>query len=328
MTQPNRSGFALRRAAWLALLPLVGCANVAPGVIAAPVVVAPSVAVSGSAATPAAGTALQDRALASKPAWPPPAFPMPSAAEVASFAQAQRLAARNAVAAGQPVQAQRHWDVLLALQPSDAEALAGHAQASTALRAGAAERMARARAAQARGDTELAVRNYLEALAWEPEHSAAAEALRALEHQRALRNKPLSFARAPGARNPAGASAAGAGAEHGLAEDATELEHAALLASQGELNAAIALLTPLLRPETSSTRAAHPRQPSASTTKPAPQANDATVRANLADYHFMQAQRLASTDTTAARAALARCLRLAPQHPAAKALLAQLGAGQ
>jgi peptidoglycan/xylan/chitin deacetylase (PgdA/CDA1 family) len=136
-------------------------------------------------------------ATASKPTWPPPAFPMPSAAEVAAFAHQQRSVAHGAAAQALHTLAQRHWDILLALQPADAQAQTGYAQARAALRADAAERLAQARAAQARGDADSAMRQYLESLALDPDNTAAAEALRTLEHQRALRAKPLSFARPP-----------------------------------------------------------------------------------------------------------------------------------
>ncbi len=290
---------------------------------------------------------------------------MPSAAELRAYAQQQRSAARLAMEQAQHMQAQRSWDILLALDPADAEAKAGHAQASAALRAGAAERLARARAAQARGDTEGAVRQYLEALALEPDNAAPAQALRSLEHQRAQRNKPLSFARSPVLPSgPAEAAPASTGRAPSLGAnaEAAELEHAALLAGQGELEAAIALLTPLLQPghgavaastapaanaaAATAATAVKPTQASAAKAKqltptqtdaarepPAAAArgkggNDAAIRASLADYHFLLAQRWAASNPTAARDALAHCLRLAPQHPEGRALWAKLEAGK
>jgi peptidoglycan/xylan/chitin deacetylase (PgdA/CDA1 family) len=156
-----------------------------------------SASVSASSTTSTTTWTSVPSATNSQRAWPPAAYPMPTATERAAFAQQHRLAARGAAAQSQHVQAQRRWDILLALLPDDREAQAGYTQASTALRVGAAERLARARSAQARGDTEGAERSYLETLAWEPENQAAAEALRALEHRRGPHTKAPSFGRAP-----------------------------------------------------------------------------------------------------------------------------------
>jgi tetratricopeptide (TPR) repeat protein len=363
-TPPPRVGHGwLSLATLCTVLPMAGCAALAPSADPAPILpAAPAVAVAANPTTPAPAAA------ASGPAWPPPAFPMPSAGEVAAYAQQQRLAARQAAAQGQHAQAQRSWDILLALQPADAEAQAGYAQTSAALRTSAAERLTRARAAQARSDTDGAVRYYLEALALEPDNTAATDALRTLEHQRAQRNKPLSFARAPAMtgssietglvpKRASSGSAKGlvpvAESSAGLAvgSQAAELEHAALLAAQGDLDAAITLLTPLLQPESGSgsgsrsgsgsgvgagaktPAAAKPSGAAAATagTKAAapPAKNggtDAAIRSSLADYHCMLAERWASSDPKAARGALARCLRLASEHPAGKGLSAKLGA--
>jgi tetratricopeptide (TPR) repeat protein len=358
------------------LLVLFGCGSMAP--LGEPTPTAPVSPTAPAASTMAQAAAPPLAANKSPRAWPPPAFPMPTASELAEFAQQQRGAARTAAAQAQHRQAQRSWDILLALLPADAEAKAGFAQATAALRASAAEQLARARAAQARSDPETAVRHYLETLALEPENAAAAEALRALEHQRALRNKPLTFARPLNLANPGAAAspaasppgpvargkAAARGAEatptRTAEPEASELEHAALLASQGDLEAAIALLTPVLRAQSQTSAGPPQAKPAAPKTslpkgvalkaEPAktatPQAvtgatvtasttsttgatgttgsKDAAVRAHLADYHFMQAQRWAASNPAAARAALARCLGLVPHHQEARALAAKL----
>ncbi len=360
--RPTRVGLPLACAAASLLLTLAGCASLSTDP-------APNTSPTGAfvTATPSAPPPLATATI--KPAWPLAAFPIPRASELAAYTQQLRTAARQAAAQAQHGQAQRGWDIVLALEPADSEARAGYAHAAATLRAGAAERLARARAAQTRGDTDGAMRNYLEALSLEPDNVAAAESLRSLEHQRALRNKPLSFARSPGPMGSANettpalkrpvarsttADAAAVEAPTGRPSGApaVELEHAALLAGQGDLEAAIALLTPLLQPEPVSAARAQARADRSADTKtaagtkgpamppttkakgsgtgmaaPPSQLKDdsqAALRASLADFHCLLAERWADSNPAAARSALAQCLRLAPQHTSGKALQAKL----
>jgi tetratricopeptide (TPR) repeat protein len=254
-----------RRCTWSSaigvLLVCAGCASVAPPPTPAPAPAPPRAA---------------------------PAAPAPARSAVAAFEQEQREAARDAQRSGRYVEAQRAWEVVLALDPADDEAIAGREHSAKAAATTAAERITRARQAQTRGDTEGAMRLYLEALSFDPTQVTASSALRALEHDRARRVTPLSFARAPAPR-PAQA-------------ERSELEHASLLAAAGELDAAIALLTPLVRDGR----------------------GDPSARARLAELHLRRAELLAPTHRAAAVAEAERVLQIQPGHAGATLLLRRL----
>ncbi|MDE2372333.1 MAG: hypothetical protein KGN16_25435, partial [Burkholderiales bacterium] len=79
------------------------------------------------------------------------------------------------------------WDIVLALHPQDAAALAGRDRARAQARAAAASRVQRARLAHLRGNVDEAVKLYLEALAQVPDDADAIAALRAIEAARATR---------------------------------------------------------------------------------------------------------------------------------------------
>lgn len=223
---------------------------------------------------------------------PPPApvpAPVPSWRDaVSAFEQEQREAARADQRAGRFVDAQRRWDVVLALRSDDTEAATGREQSSRSAATAAAELVNRARQAQARGNVEDAMRLYLEALSLDPTQASAASALRTLEHDRARRVTRQAFARAPAPRPaPAGRN---------------ELEHASLLAAEGEVDAAIAILTPLVRDARS----------------------DPVARARLADLRLRRAEMLAPTNRAAAVAEAEQVLQIQPGHPGATQLLQRL----
>ena len=231
------------------------------------------------------------------PAPPPPVAPPPPRSEpagarpgLAAFEQAQRARAEAAARAGRWFEAQAAWDVVLALAPDDAPARRGLAQAQASARAALAELLPRAREARRRGDLAAAQSRWLEVLELDPQHEEAAEALRAIETERVRRRLA--------ARPPAGAFArrmlppAGTAATRAPAGRNT-VEHASLLAQQGEIDAAITLLRPL----------AEARRP------------DPAARALLASLYLRQADRLAASDPKAAIEALERGLRIDPGDP-------------
>lgn len=195
------------------------------------------------------------------------------------------------------------WDVVLALAPRDATAREQRHKARVQAEAAAAERRARAQQARQKGDAEGAMRLYLEALAQWPADAESADALREMERQRTRRGNVNGY-RAPGAvaaRRPYpddGKTAAAVVTGH------NELEHASLLASQGDLDAAIAMLQPL----------SMGRRP------------DPAVRSRLADFYWRKAEQVAAKDPQAAVEALQRALQLAPGHPRATAKLKELKA--
>jgi tetratricopeptide (TPR) repeat protein len=196
-------------------------------------------------------------------------------APLARFEDSQRTRAREAGRDGRWPDARLAWAAVLALQPGDDEALDGWAQAEQSVRSTAQDRARRAEQARARGDAETAMRLNLEALAHDPTLPGPAEALRALERDRAMRVRTQAFARAPSPPSSA------------------EFEHAELLAAEGEIDAALAVLEPLAR---------------------APRA-DAALKRRVCELLLRVAQTQAPP--SAARATVERCLRLLPQHAAA-----------
>ena len=93
-----------------------------------------------------------------------------------------------------------------------------------------------------------------------------------------------------------------AGPEFSSSTVSNQLEHAALLAGAGEIDAVIHVL----RGE----QAARP--------------SDAGVRSALADLHYRRAEQLQSRDRAAALQSLADCLALEPQHAPARQLQMRL----
>jgi len=165
-------------------------------------------------------------------------------------------------------------------------------EAVAAAAAGVAERLPRARQAQRKGDLEGASRLYLEVLALDPWHADAAAALRAIESERVRRSRSIVASRVPAYRSPPAPAPAPMPAAGAVRSD---VEHAAMLSRQGEVDAAIALLQPVA-------------------TAPRP---DPAARALMADLYVQQADRLAATDRAAAISALENSLRFAPGHPVA-----------
>lgn len=212
---------------------------------------------------------------------------------------------------GKLAEAALAWEILGVLRPDVAEYREQWSRTQGLIESAVAERLQRATQAQRRGDLDAAAQGYLAVLALQPDHTQAADALRAIERERNKRNvlgraarlAPAPAARAPApARPPAGAEAvAGSPA---AAADRNDLEHAAMLTIQGDYDDAIQLLEK---------RLANARQ-------------DDVARALLADAYFQKAEELAPRDKAEAIAALEKSVRLDPGHPLAAARLKQLKA--
>lgn len=207
------------------------------------------------------------------------------------FEQRQREAAVAAMQGGRWPEAVWAWDVVLALNPGDASARAQREAALHSSATAATARHALARAARARGDLDSAVKHYLDVLAVAPHDAGAADALREIERARTRRGNVVVARTAP---TPSAKPAS----------PRNDLEHASLLAAQGEFDAAIAMLAP-----------------QALGAKPDPQA-----RTQLADIYWRQALRFEARDRAQAIAALQRCLQLDPHHAAAAEKLKALRA--
>ncbi|MFT7774186.1 hypothetical protein [Roseateles sp.] len=243
-------------------------------------------------------------------AAPPVAVRAPSPeAALDAFSRRHREAARAAEQQSRWLDAVWGWDVVLALEPDDREALARRAAAASAADKAASDRLQQARSAQQRGDTDAAVQLYLETLAHRPDDPSAATALREIEAARAPRRNAAAVAAraAPRAvaRNPAPtlrSTAPSSTVPAASPGPRNEFEHAGLLARQGEFDAAIKLLEPLAF---------------------AP-GGDREARSALADVYYRQAAMLATSDPTSAKRALMRCLQLDPRHKDAALLWRKL----
>ncbi len=248
---------------------------------------------------------------------PPPAPPPQAAVTVApadaepganrlaalpAFQARQRETAAAAAQRGNWAEALWAWDVLLALQPGDPALLEQRAQAELAAASAAADRLQRARQAQQRGDADAATRLYLEVLALAPADRDAAQGLRQLERERVKRQHLGQLSRNTLSRRNPAESVMPAASSLGTtvpSSERNEVEHASMLAAQGEIDAAIAVLKPL----------ALARRP------------DSMARRLLADLHIRQAESLMPGDRVAALAALERALLADPSHTRAAALL-------
>jgi tetratricopeptide (TPR) repeat protein len=222
-----------------------------------------------------------------------------------AFQEQHHTAALAAEQRGQWTQALWHLDVLLALVPTDAELQRRHAHAQQAAQRAATEVQQRARQARQRGDHESATRLYLEVLSLAPGDAEAAEALRTLERERVKRQhlgllSRNTLNRRMGAEPPMPANTTPAATSGGA--DRNELEHASLLAGQGEVEGAIAVLRPLV----TSRRA------------------DPAVRRMLADLYVRQAEALLPARRDAAVAALERAVQADPTHARAAARLKEV----
>ena len=195
------------------------------------------------------------------------------------------------------------WEILAVLRPDVAEYRGRHADMQRQLDAAVAERLPRADQAARRGEIESASQQYLAVLALQPQHRAAAQALRDLERERNSRQhlgklSRLTItrqARADSQALPVAAMAAG-----------NDVEHAAMLAGDGELDEAITLLERRLGAER----------------------RDVAARHLLASLYLRKGESLASIDRALAIDALQKSLRLHPGDPGTAELLRQLTVGR
>jgi hypothetical protein len=153
---------------------------------------------------PEPAAAMPPSTAGAQPSLPPDTDPDP----VRAFEQQQRVRAQAAMQAGRWNDAVWAWDVVLALAPADASAAAQRERAQAAGQALAADRVQRANLARARGESDSAVRLYLEALAADPQRADAANALRQIERNRAPRTSGRMPGRFPMRMAPAASSPA------------------------------------------------------------------------------------------------------------------------
>lgn len=222
-----------------------------------------------------------------------------------TFEQQQLAQARSQAAQGHLAEAATHWEVLSVLRPNEPSYAQQWAQARAQIEREASRELGAAKAARQRGALDEASQHYLAVLALQPDHTDAAEALRAIEREHNKREHLGRYARQTlGSRVNQDSLQKGSQAANALSAQRNDLEHAALLAGQGEFDDAITLLSQRLK------------------TKP----QDAATKELLADVYFAQAEALAPRDKDGAIAALRKCLQLQPRYAAARSRLAQLTA--
>jgi tetratricopeptide (TPR) repeat protein len=227
---------------------------------------------------------------------PAPSLPPPQRA----FEQQQRERALALARAGRLADAALAWEVLLVLRPEAGEYRERWADTQRQIDAAVTQRLPRAALAARRGELDAAAQHYLAVLALQPQHEQAADALRAVERERNKRNFLGKHARftltrravADAEMPPAGSLMAGR----------NEVEHAALLAGDGELDDAIGLLERRLVAER----------------------RDTAARRLLADVYYRKAESLLPHDRPAAVTALEKSVRLDPSQPRSAARLRQL----
>jgi tetratricopeptide (TPR) repeat protein len=218
--------------------------------------------------------------------------------------------AERAAARGRLAEAAQAYDILATARPRHGDYARALAATRTRIDAAVADRMARASAARQRGEHDAAATLALAALSFDPGHAEAARQLRAYEADRNKRNHLGKLSRHTLTRRAMAdaevqepPTRAAARAPAGMAPSVqAEVEHAALLASQGELDDAIRLLDRHLG------------------TVPA----DGPARSMLADLWTQKAQQLRrQNDPRGAQDALARALQAAPRHASALELQKQ-----
>jgi hypothetical protein len=202
-------------------------------------------------------------------------------AVVSEFEARHRDAVENASQANRWAEVIWSLDVLQALRPDDTSLPLRRQQAEQAAQALVTERLRQAKQAQQRGDAEAAQRNYLDVLALQPAAASQADAaqavdgLRQLERERVTRQHLGVSARSTFTRAPLLASRSnGKTGSPGR----NDVEHASLLAAQGDVNGAISLLKPVA----------------------ATSGNDAGARRLLGDLYLRQADALWPQQRTAA----------------------------
>jgi predicted Zn-dependent protease len=220
----------------------------------------------------------------------------------ATFEQRQRERATAFARQRRYADAALSWEVLVVLRPDVGEYRERLAETQRLIDAGVAERMPRAAQAAKSGDLDGAAQQYLAVLALQPQNDAAAEAMRAIERERNKRNYLGKFSRVTLTRR--------AMADAEMPVDASrmasrnEIEHASLLAGDGEYDDAIGLLEKRL----------------------ATDKRDTAARRLLANVYARKADSLLPADKAGAVAAFEKSVKLDPTDTAVAAKLRKLKA--
>jgi tetratricopeptide (TPR) repeat protein len=256
----------------------------------------------GMAPTPA--SADLGRGATPKPAAADAATTHSAAHAVAAFERQQHERAVELLNRRRLAESMVAWEVLVLLRPDVAHYRERLADVHRQVDGSVAERMPRAAAAARRGETETAMQQYLAVLALQPQNTAAADGLRALERDRNSRSYLGRHSRITLTRQAIGDAEMRAPAATDAVASSNDVEHAALLAGDGEIDAAIGLLERRMAAER----------------------RDTAARRLLANLWFRKGEALATVDRPAALDAVAQSLRIEPGEARAVALLRQLKA--
>lgn len=251
-----------------------------------------------------AGVALLGLNLSGCSSRPPTDHRMQAVSPDPVFEQQEVARARQHELQGHLAEAATSWEVLAVLRPDVPAYAAQLAETRARIAQQVKELLPAARQAQQRSAWDEAASRYLALLALQPDDTATADALRAIERERNKRDHLGRYARVTlASRAQTGTGRQDGEAANALSTTRNDLEHAALLAGQGAYDDAIGLLSRRLK--------AQPR--------------DTATRQLLADVYFQKA-RDRQQDKAARLQALNQCLQLQPGHAAARALRAELGA--
>jgi len=231
------------------------------------------------------------------PAAEPPsaAVRLPADPGLDRFEKVQKARAEAAAADGHWAEAALAYEGLALVHPDDPAYAAALEKVRQRIATASAEQWALAEAARRRTDWEAAARAYLQVLAIDPGHLAAADALRAVERERNRRSIVGRFSRQVLARR--GTDPDG----NVYADTRNQIEHATLLARQGDVDAAITLLKEGMRAN-----------------------GDSARKSLLADLYVQRAESLRQQNPQSARTSVDAALALDPNHPQARALARQL----
>ena len=170
----------------------------------------------------------------------PPAASLPTPAS--AYEQRLREQALAQTRQGRLADAAVSWEILAVLRPDAGEYRERMNETRRQIEAAVPERLRRAQQAQKRGELDAATTQYLAVLALQPDHEQAAEALRAIERDRNRIRYLGKYSRITLDRRNGTTPLQATAKRPAESLDVNEVEHAAMLRTQGELDAAITLL--------------------------------------------------------------------------------------
>jgi len=228
-----------------------------------------------------------------------PSVPRRQATGGEGFEQRVRERALQSGRQGQLAEAAIAWEILTVLRPDHREYRERLSETQQLISQAVPDRMQRGAQALKRGELDAATSHYLAALALAPDNPQAADALRGIERERNKRSYLGKASRITLARRPA------SDARTAASPDRNTLEHAAMLAGEGELDDAISLLERQLA---------------------ADRRNVAACQL-LVDVYLQKAEKQAPRDKPGAIASLEKSLRLDGSNARAVERLRQLRGG-